>query len=106
MLPVLLACESVWHTPHLDTNSTLPCTTFAVGCLTAQPPAASSTSAAGRNATRLRVDLSIRARTLSEHEAPMSRRGASGGAGSMAADEDAPEVPYADALDRPRGHHR
>ena len=37
VVPLVLACASVWQEPHFDVNSTLPWTTLAVGCLTAQP---------------------------------------------------------------------
>src|SRR5436305_8139041 len=105
--PWVLAWLSVWQLPHLATNSTFPCTRLVVGCLTAHPPTTNSTSAAGRTATRFRRPLSnIERGTLSEPGDPMPRRWSVGGAGSMAADEDAPEVPDADALHRPRGHRR
>src|SRR5438309_2005020 len=105
--PVVFACESVWQEPHFETNRTFPWTRLVVGCLTAHPPTASSTNAAGKSAQSLRWALSNIARgTLSKPGDPMSRRGSVGAAGSMAPDEDAPEVPYADALHRPPGHHR
>src|SRR5437763_8351802 len=105
--PVVLAWASVWQDPHLDTNSTLPRTRLEVGCLTAHPPIASSASAAGSSAHRFRWALSVIERgSLSERDAPLSRRQEAGAAGSMPPDEDAPEVPHADALDRTRDRRR
>ena len=43
MVPLVLACASVWQLPHDFWNITLPLTRLAVGCLTAQPPTASIT---------------------------------------------------------------
>ena len=84
----------------MATNSCLPCTRFAVGCLTSQPPSASSSAAPGRapqGRAGVRASVShhvcgrhsIRARGMA---APPPGPGPAGRcrrpAGSMAADED------------------
>ncbi len=46
MVPLVLACDSVWHPPHVFWNITLPLTRLVVGCLIAQPPTASITPTA------------------------------------------------------------
>jgi len=58
---LLAAWLNVWQEPQCETNSCLPVTRFAVGCLSWQPPSATSSSAPEPSAVRPR---GIRARAL------------------------------------------
>src|SRR5437588_12368967 len=123
MLPVVLAWARVWQTPHLVRNSCLPWTRLGTGCLTWQPPAATTSKADSASVpSRLRwlspptprrtVANMLRGGTLSQADAPVPHRSGpvpvrlAGGCspGPLVAwppNEDAPEVPDEGDVDRP-----
>src|ERR1022692_2700601 len=75
MSPLVPAWLSVWQAPHFWTNSSLPRTMFAVGCLSVHPPNATITSAAAESAAKLRT-VGARAFTIAER-GTLSERSAS-----------------------------